>query len=206
MQLSDAHVALLNSILAEWDRAEADIKKAEQVCNNVVFPSIKELRYAGRRVVDVITKMAASAPQKDIDDLLADARFDCHRARHDAIDAATSKIAIDLEIMVDKLGYEVILPVHANFPQLVAELQAIRAKIAISRQDRENREAIYSVIEVTDFPNLVASYERMQASEHIMVSIAKRRRWSEAWGIVGTIIGVIGLGAAFVFWRFPAAP
>jgi ATP phosphoribosyltransferase len=150
--------------------------------------------------------MAAGAPQKDIDDLLADAKFDCHRARHDAIDAATSKIAIDLEIMVGKLGYEVILPVHPQFPHLVRELQAIRTKITVSRQDRENREAIYSVIEATDFPNLVKSYEEMQASEHIMISIAKRRRRSEVWGVVGTILGAIGLGAGYLFWKFPIAP
>jgi hypothetical protein len=206
MQLSDAHIALLNSIIVEWDRAEVDIKKAEQVCNNVVIPSIKELRYAGRRIVDVITKMAAGASQEDIDDLLADAKFDCHRARHDAIDAATSKIAIDLEIMVTKLGYEVILPVHPQFPQLVQELQAVRDKIAASRKDRENREAIYSVIEASDFPDLIKSYETMMASEYIMVSIAKKRRRSEVWGIVGTVLGAIGLGAAFLFWKFPVVP
>jgi hypothetical protein len=206
MQLSDAHIALLNSILTEWNRAEVDIKKAEQVCHNVVIPSIKELRYAGRRVVDVLTKMAANANPDDIDDLLADAKFDCHRARHDAIDAATSKIAIDLEIMVSKLGYEVILPVHAEFPQLVHELQAVRDKIAASRENRENREAIYSVIEATDFPELVRSYEKMMASEHIMISMAKRRRRSEAWGVVGTVLGAIGLGVGYIFWRFPIAP
>jgi hypothetical protein len=206
MQLSDAHVALLNSILAEWDRAEIDIKKAEQVCNNVVIPSIKELRYAGRRVADVITKMAAGAPQEDIDHLLADAKFDCHRARHDAIDAATSKIAIDLEIMVSKLGYEVILPVYQDFPSLYTKLQAVRDRIAVSRQNRENREAIYSSIEATDFPELIESFNRMRASEHIMIAMAKRRRSSELIGIIGTIIGIAGFVAAIIFWRFPLSP
>jgi hypothetical protein len=150
--------------------------------------------------------MASGASQDDIDDLLADAKFDCHRARHDAIDAATSKIAIDLEIMVAKLGYEVILPVHQQFPQLVQQLQEVRNKIAASRTNRENREAIYSVIEATDFPGLVKSYEEMMASEHIMISIAKRRRRSEAWAIAATVLGVIGLGAAYLMWRFPVVP
>lgn len=206
MQLSDDHVALLNSIASEWDRAEADIKKAEQVCHNVVIPSIKELRYAGRRIIDVITKMATGASREDIDDLLADAKFDCHRARHDAIDAATSKIAIDLEIMATKLGYEVILPVDPQFPQLVQGLQAVRDKIAASRKNRQNREAIYSVIEASDFPELVKSYQNLMSSEHIMISIAKKRRRSEAWGVLGTVLGAIGLGAGYLFWKFPVAP
>jgi hypothetical protein len=43
---------ILEIICKEWDLAEKYIKEAEQVANNVVFPSIKELRYAGRRIVD----------------------------------------------------------------------------------------------------------------------------------------------------------
>lgn len=206
MQLTDAHIALLNSILAEWNRAESDIKRAEQVNNNVVIPSIKELRYAGRRIVDMLVKIGSGAPDDEIHKLLADATFDCHRARHDAIDAATSKIAIDLEIMASKLGYEVILPAYPNFAQLVRDLQLVRAKIAVSREDRENREAIYSVIEAVDFPNLVTSYNDMRSSEHIMIQMAKRRRSSEAIGIGGAILGAIGITLAIVFWRFPITP
>jgi hypothetical protein len=117
--LTDDHLASLKNIRTEWDRAEEDIKLAEQVCNNIIIPSIKELRYGGRRIAEVLYQMESGGSEQDISKLLQDALFDCYRARHDAIDAATSKIAIDLEIKVEKLGFEAILPAFQEFPKLV---------------------------------------------------------------------------------------
>jgi hypothetical protein len=59
MSLSDDHLALLRAIQDEWNRAETDIKTAELVVNNIVIPSVKELRYAGRRIVDALAEMTA---------------------------------------------------------------------------------------------------------------------------------------------------
>jgi hypothetical protein len=195
--------ALLNSVLIEWNRAEEDIKIAEQVGNKVVNPSIKELRYAGRRIVEALVKFQKSAPAGEISALLNDALFDCYRARHDAIDAGTSKIAIDLEIMISRLGYEVILSVHPAFPKLFQDLQKIRDKIIDSRRDRENREKIYSVLEASDFPVLVKSFAELRGNEHMMVAMAKRRRRSELIGIVGFITAAIAIIVAILAWICP---
>ena len=206
MQLSDDCWKLLNSVLEEWNKAEADLKIAEQVAHKVVNPSIKELRYAGRRIVDSLLKARTASTAEhmsEIESQLHDALFDCHRARHDAIDAGTSKIAIDLEIMTKKLGYEVILPIYPEFPKLYKELRLVRAKIIASRRDRSSREAIYSVIEATDFPNLVRSYNLLMENEEMMKSMARRRRRSELCGIIGTIVGVIGVILAVIFWYYP---
>jgi hypothetical protein len=89
MQLSNEAAGLLVSILNEWNRAEADIKIAEQVANKVINPSIKELRYAGRRIVDGLVKAQRDDTSSEVISLFRDALFDCHRARHDAIDAGT---------------------------------------------------------------------------------------------------------------------
>lgn len=58
--------ALLVEIAAEWDTAEKNIKAAELVSNQVVFPSIKELRYAGRRIVDFIRAINEGKSDQDI--------------------------------------------------------------------------------------------------------------------------------------------
>ncbi len=200
MRPVDDFGALLNSVLVEWNRAEEDIKIAEQVANKVVNPSIKELRYAGRRIVEALVKFQNDAPAAEIVALLQDALFDCHRARHDAIDAGTSKIAIDLEIMISKLGYEVILSVHPTFPGLFQDLQKIRARIITSRRDRENRDKIYSVLEAADFPELVKSYTALRGNEHMMVAMARRRRRSELIGILGALFGAIGIAVAVIMW------
>ena len=46
MSLGD-YEAILTEIATEWGIAEFEIKLAEQVHRKVVFPAIKELRYAG---------------------------------------------------------------------------------------------------------------------------------------------------------------
>lgn len=197
MSLTPAQIQVLEAIREEWNRAERDIKLAEQVCNEIVFPSINELRYGGRRVIDVVHAVLTGASQHDIDGLLADARFDCHRARHDAIDTATAKIAITIDIMVEKLKYEAILPAFGEFPALVNDLALVRQKISVSRKARENREAIYTAIEVTDFPALVTRFQSLQASEPIMKQLAKRNRWQDffgKWGFVFGVAGVVGCG------------
>jgi len=173
MHFSESHLTLLKSIQDEWNKAEGDIKTAEMVVHSIVIPSIKELRYAGRRVIDALMVIAGDQENPDHDrikSLLDDACFDCHRARHDAIDAATAKIAADLEIMVEKLGYESILPAFPAFPSLYQNLTDIREKICKSRSDRDNRDAIYSTIETIDFRGLVASFNQMRGCEAIMVS------------------------------------
>lgn len=203
MHLTDEHLALLTSIAAEWNKAEEHIKVAEQVCDNIVIPAIKELRYAGRRIVDAIGKMQSAETHSEVIAFLKEAQFDCHRARHDAIDAATSKLSIDLDIMEKKLGLEVILPVYPDFPSLYKRLNALRVKIRQSRKDRENRAAIYSVLEGDDFPALVDKFNDMRRSEELMVRMARKRRRSEAWGIGGTLLGVVGIALSIYCYFYP---
>lgn len=206
----DDHRSLLDCIYGEWNRAEGDIKQAEQVCAEVVNPAINELRYAGRRLIDAIGSAYAGKDHAHVKALLTDALFDCHRARHDAVDAATSKIAIDLVIYPDKLGIDVVLQAFPHFSDLVGEVDALREKIVASRTIRENRENIYTGIETVDFPSLVASYNRFKASEPIMRELAERNRKAKArdrlLGIGGVLIGVISLAVTVASWLFPRSP
>jgi hypothetical protein len=74
----------------------------------------------------------------------------------------------------------------------------VRKKISISRKNREDREAIYSVIETTDFPALVDLYREMCACESIMRILAKRNRWRDFLGFWGFVVGGIGVALAIV--------
>ncbi|PZR86178.1 MAG: hypothetical protein DLM68_10070 [Hyphomicrobiales bacterium] len=194
MNLRDDHIHLLAKIETEWNRAEADIKTAEHVVANIVIPSVKELRYAGRRLVEAL-HLINTTPEdaRTITSLLDDACFNCYRARHDAVDATTAKIALDIDTMVSKLGYDSILPAFPSFPKLFRELQSVRAKIVESRGRREDREAIYSVLESIDFPALVNSFNEMRASEDMMKALAKKSRRSEFFGRWALYIGIASL-------------
>lgn len=163
----------LESIHEKWNKAEECIKAAEQVNHEVVLPAIKELRYAGRRIVEAINLI-----QKDNDEAhkrLQDAEYDCHRAHHDAVDAATSKIAEDIDIALRKLGPRAILAGHKDFLKLRKLLTHIRNRIRDSRRDREKRDCIYSDMH-DDFMLLVDMYGEFQANEDIICAFAKRER------------------------------
>jgi hypothetical protein len=62
----EAYRDALGSILTEWNQAERDIKIAEQVSMRVVEPSIKELRYAGRRVTEALRLILSDGADADI--------------------------------------------------------------------------------------------------------------------------------------------
>lgn len=200
MDVSDDHVELLKDIQTEWNLAEQDIKVAETVVHNIVFPAIKELRYGGRRIVDALHILTSGDPDpKDqFRILLEEAKFDCRRARHDAVDAASAKISADLDAMVKHIGHGPILQVYADFPELVNRSLDVRDRIQNSRNRRQDREAIYAALEGDEFPVLVSEFNRMKASEAMMIALAKKGRISEFYGKWGFVVGVLALVVSII--------
>ncbi len=195
---------LLLQICTEWDKAEEDIKLAEQLNNKVVFPSIKELRYAGRRAIEVMKKQRAGADPSEIEALFRDIKFDCHRARHDAIDAGTAKMASDIDLMTKKLGYSSILKVYPEFGQLHRNLEGIRTQIAASRSNTVNRNEIYQEIEEDNFPALVKNFRDLQTSEVVIKGHARGERRHKFLLVVLTIIDIpiLIIGLLELYFRF----
>lgn len=183
--------AAFSRLRAEWNRAERAIKIAEQVEGQIVNPAIYELRYAGRRIVeafDLLESDPTSALQR-----LQDAHFDCCRARHDAIDAATSKMAATLDNAQEKLGIDVVMTHFAEFPAMIQSLGEVRDKIAISREKREDRDAIYASIEAVELVGLTAIFSRFRSCEPLMRESAKRNRRQLMGSKIFGWVGVIGL-------------
>lgn len=196
MEISEEIEKALADLQAEWNKAENAIKLAEQVNGEIINPAIYELRYGGRRLVEALSKVTEGNQGPAVLNLLRDAHFDCCRARHDAIDAATSKVVSDLDIAIGRLGADAVLSSYPNFPGLVRKLGDVRDRIATSRQNRDDRDAIYSVLEATNLPNIIADYRDFRANEPIMKLYAKqqRTRLLVSYGIafVGLLIGIIG--------------
>lgn len=168
MTLAD-HSDLLASIRTEWNKAEKSIKIAEQIAPPICNPAIYELRYAGRRMVEALALDPTEIEKTKR--LLADALFNCHRARHDAIDASTLKIAGDLNAAMDNLGRQHVLPSFPKAPELLTALAKVRKLIAHSRENREDRDSIYASIETEDLQGrLFDLYDEFRASEPLMIA------------------------------------
>lgn len=185
----------------EWNKAEEAMKLAEQVNFKIINPSILELRYAGRRLVEAIPLMKSdrAAAKKLIDD----AHFDCCRARHDAIDAATAKISADLDIAVRKIGPDIVLDKFPDLSKLISALNVTRGKIAKSRKNREDRDAIYETIQHDNLESVVKMFSAFQASEPLLVAAGvqarKDRMWGKFFGWGGLIFGAVGIAVGIYY-------
>jgi len=100
--------ALFANARQEWNTAEETVKAAEQICGDAVIPSVKEFRYAGRRLIDAFEALEGGDLPK-ANGFLQDAVFNCHCARHDAIDVSVAIIASNLSVAIKKIGYRNIL-------------------------------------------------------------------------------------------------
>jgi hypothetical protein len=176
------HVEILADIQREWDLAEEGIKRCEQVSRGAIIPAIKELRYAGRRIVDALNKAHKGGTEQEVRALLEDARFNCHRARHDAMDAALDIMALDFDNLTKRLGYDAVIQAYPEFQSLYRDFANARKQIAISRGDRENRNVIYETISNIDFPDIADRYADLVTCKPIaLAASAKARRQRISW-------------------------
>lgn len=191
MSLSKETREAIEKIRAEWDRSEGTIKTAEQAVGEAVIPALKELRYAGRRLADAILLIGQPTRKKELADLLADAHFNCHRARHDAIDAATDAMLRRIDTAIDMLGDDVVSQYFPEALSLAARLTEIQERIAFSRKDRDNRDAIYAAIEGIDLLEIHSDFKKFIYSRPRMMKAAARRRWGRFWGVVAVVVSLL---------------
>ena len=184
--------AIFLEIQNEWNKAEEAIKRAEQIALDVSIPAITELRYAGRRIVDALTLATGTGDNEDkVLAHLEDARFCCHRAQHDAIDAALAKIGIDLNDLTTRLGFDPVIKAYPGFQEFYAEFAVTRDKIAASRANRLDRTAIYDSVTATDLPSLIKGYEKVLVMRPMAKAFSLQMRLGSGIGIAALIATII---------------
>lgn len=183
--------SLVHEIQVEWNKAEKAIKSAENVAKDVAIPSVKELRYAGRRLIDALDKANTDNTDPKVQALLEDARFCCHRAQHDAIDVIFAKINIDLDNLTSKLGFGPVQDAFPDFNSFFGEFQTAHEKIVESRGDRENRNKIYDTISTIDLPNITKKYNSLMAVRPIAKSYARQKFFGSIYGFIIAICSIL---------------
>ena len=197
MNLTDEKLERLKQFLAAWGAAEKAIKITEQANNSTYIPAILELRYAGRKIVRAFSIYIENGDLGAAHDLIQDAIFDCHRARHDATDTATAYIAARLELAVNRLGITNVREQFPNYGELRGRLASVRRKIANVRQAQEDRHSTYEEIEDHELPEIMELFEQFLEGEGEM----RRRRmlvaikeFGAAYGwILATLIAIFAI-------------
>lgn len=174
----------------------------EELC----LPAVNELRYAGRRLIDAWSAMRRGDTAEAIAKI-NDAKFDCHRARHDSIDAISSKIARDVAITINTFSLTVVVNAFPEYTNMMQILFDIQEKIEKSRAKRDDRELIYQTVESCNIDPLISAHRRLRIAEPTMVTLAeegREKRFYEKGGFwLALIFGIIAFVEAIVLWYYP---
>lgn len=133
----------LAAVLSEWDAAEKAIKLTEQVTGQVAIPCIMELRYAGRRLGDAF-RAYENNDQSLAAQYLADAKFDCMRAQHDAIDLAVNHMAVFLDELLLKAEPLAIGDNYEPITDFLEKISSLQKRVITSRGERQKRNQVYT--------------------------------------------------------------
>ena len=176
-----------NALAAAWNEAEVALKQAEQIDGEAVTSSVNELRYAGRKIIEA-KEVYAQDPDRSAD-LLRDARMDCMRAQHDAIDAAVSFMNREIDLFVRKVGYTRAATSMPDLGPLLRSLSSAQIAIAASRGRRTERALTYDDLRQVELGRLRASFDELRIVKPALLrEVAKTR----LHGI--TVLGLTGIG------------
>ena len=191
----------LEEFCAHWNRVEGRLKEVEQLRHEVIIPSINELRYSGRKMIDAWALY--SKPQRTPDDekqireALSVARQYLYNAEHDTTDAACFHIHEYISDLLKEHPYLDIVEFYPPFADLHHRILSANEAIAESRRDREERIPIYKELGEKYVPELIKGYQALIISEKMALAEQKKRRFKghvrDALGIAGVLIGIISL-------------
>ena len=197
----------LNELADEWDKAEAYIKKAEGITENVTAVAIAELRYAGRRMIDAIREYQKSGESDDFITFADEARMFCYRAQHDAIDSCFLYLRKKLRYMQNRFGLELIQRhSSADYNALWDTIYEADETVSLSRGDRGKRNEVYDKLATEIIDLMVTTNRSLEKNEKLIVDeynkrvradnrrvrIERRTKWMFYGTFVFGIIGIIG--------------
>lgn len=194
-----------------WGEAEKTIKLSEKLSGDALIPAINELRYAGRRMANAITAYydmeSGSDKDREIKRHLTEARENCLKADHDAVDAIVYYIEKRLEELESFVGPSNIKKFFPGYTEIIKKINQVSENMSKSRDGKkDSREQRYNKIKQDLLPDIIDFYSSIGASEdRILVDhIRKQKREKiHRWlAIGGSVIGVVGSVITIVQWLF----
>lgn len=197
--------AALSRLATEWNKAEGLMKLSERIRAEVVFPSVNELRYAGRRVVDawaIVPRLQEDEARQNFDTYIKDAIFRCHCAQHDAVDAAILFVQSTLQEYEHEFGLAAVFTHFPEVADLKARLKEADELIVSSRQDRGKRSTDYDQLAAGQLPEIILTFNKIVSSREALEKLVaeknerdrrdkSRFRGGIAWNAVFLVAGIV---------------
>ena len=191
-QIQELHDAYLE----EWVKTEEVLKKVERTSNEAYMPSIQELRYAGRRVVQGFREHHAGIALDEIRTHFLEAIENCRKARHDAIDSCIAFVHSEIDALLRNVGKSYLDEIHRffpNYPTLKKEMRSVNERMVRSRKDRSRLDEEYELMAENHLASIVDFYSELEDSKPLLANY-QRRRSRQFWGgvvVVGVVVGIL---------------
>lgn len=184
--------------LDEWVRAEEVLKLVERIKIEVFIPSIMELRYAARRIVQAhVDFNTKNATDDCLEAHFIEAIENCKKARHDAIDSAIVFIHEQYSQLCDAVGLALISKGFPKYSELRREMQEIDTHIVESRKNRNGLDNNYETIKREHLKKVVDLYIELETSREVIEQIRNKEK-KDFWLSVVAVSFIIGLVGALI--------
>lgn len=170
--------SVLDRARDQWDKTERIIKLGETVAGEAVTPAIFELRYAGRRLIDLVrASLDGDAVNNDeLHAYLVEVEQFCLRAQHDAVDGIVGHLNARLRFMEREFGVALLFKHFPQYGETNVKLDQLAALIVESRGDRGGRRDIYDKMQDIELPDLIKKISELNRSENALIELAKQEQ------------------------------
>lgn len=189
MQSSPEIDARLDTVRSEWARAEGLLKATERLRHELIMPSVNELRYAGRRVIESLAELQ-KGDTTGAEESLVQAIHHCRLARQDAADAAIIFLNNSLDAAEMTHGLEALIRLNPKLPQFRLELSQLNDLVREARADRQIRSEIYDKIEQI-LPDLIVFSDTLSVPAD--VDARRRLPWALVIGFGSSLVAVVSI-------------
>jgi|CXWL01.1.fsa_nt_gi hypothetical protein len=187
-----------DAYIVEWVQAEEVLKLVERIKGEVFIPSIMELRYAARRIVQAHVDFNAGNTTDDcLETHFIEAIENCKKARHDAIDSAIAFIDDQYTKLTDTVGLLLITRGFPQYPEFRKEMRKIDTLVVESRKNRNGLNSSYETIKKEHLEKMVDLYFEMESSKEVIDLLRKKER-KDFWISIVTASFVIGIVVALI--------
>ena len=190
--------------LDEWMQVEEALKQTERIKNEAFIPSINELRYAARRVVQADIDLKNNcATDDDVRRHLIEAIENCIKAKHDAVDSAINYIHEKLDEACTSIGYPRIIAVFPEYVEARKKIREIDKLVIESRKNRSTLTQHYFEIEKRHLNEMVEFYLKLETCPKIVASMARRDRLVFFGTAIaaGIVLALVLYGLTLLFQR-----
>jgi hypothetical protein len=198
----------LAALASHWNAVEGRIKSYEHFAGGANAAAINELRYAGRRIVDVLALIAANADSEKINEECVIAESYIVNADHDVTDGIAFIVMQQVNRVIEKHGKDTIAEHYSDFWEVYPMVLKAQKIVQGSREDRPNRKADYIVLSNEYLPKLMDLHDKIAGIKalHVPTEDDELRRVQMRIAVV-TVIATVGgifstLGFFLTWWAW----